>query len=409
MKDRSYGVLGRSVGATAAVVALAATTAFAQGSDGARSTDPVEFAPRVIDADIPGGYAVAAVDVNNDGRLDVIGNTMRVPELAWYENPTWERHVMVDEMPSIVNLAATDLDGDGIPEVAIENAFAMVPANSEGLVWLLRHQGDPRERWREERIDAFSTSHHIAWADIDGDGRKELINGPLIGPLGLGPTYDQDRVPLFWYGQDGWQRQVVADDIGGILHRVRPVDWNGDRREELLTASFDGITLYTAAGGGAGLTWESRRLSPGHEGEAPRLGSSDVALGQLNGQRLLASVEPWHGNEIVAYTEDGTGTWRRRVLFSEMVGGHEVAVGDLDGDGRDDIVAGDRSRDGTGVHVLYAPADAAGQWHHQVLDAGTMSASGCVVADIDGGGRPDIVCIGGATGNIVWYENLGPR
>lgn len=380
--------------------------------------DPVQFQTHVIEPKIPGGYAVLTVDINKDGRLDVIGVSQRVPELAWYENPTWERHVMVDGMAAIVNLAAADLDGDGIPEIAVENQFAMVPARSEGLVWLVRHQGDPRQRWKEERIDQFSTSHHIVWADLDGDGRKELINGPLVGPKGAAPTYDQDKVPLFWYGQGDWQRHTITDSINGILHRVRAVRWDADRREELLTASFEGITLYRSTGSGANLKWTSVVLSPGHnQDKAPRLGTSDVAVGLQKGKRFLAAVEPWHGNEIVVYTEEKPfdsaqgkpGTWTRRVLFSELVEGHEVAVADFDGDGRDDIVAGDRSAKGATVHVLYAPSTPAGEWHHQRLDAGDMAASGCVASDLNGDGRPDIVCIGSATGNIKWYENLGPR
>ncbi len=369
---------------------------------------PVNFNPRVIEAKMPGGYAVLAVDVNKDGKLDVIGVSQRVQELAWYENPTWERHVIAEGMTQTVNLAAADLDGDGIPEIALETGFAMVPANSEGLVWILRHQGDPKGPWKQERIDKFSTSHHIVWADIDGDGKKELINAPLIGAKGLAPTYDQDKAPLFWYGQKDWQRHVIADDIGGIIHRVRAVNWDRDRREQLLVASFEGIALYRAKGSGADLKWERTLLSPGHDQDkAPRLGASDVAVGRLNGRRFLASVEPWHGNEIVAYTENGSGGWTRHVLFNEMVEGHEVAVADFNGDGRDDIVAGDRSAKGAAVHVMYAPEDPTGPWRHEVLDQGTMAASGCVTADLNSDRRPDIVCIGSSTANIKWYENLG--
>ena len=186
---------------------------------------------------------------------------------------------------------------------------------------------------------------------------------------------------------------------------MRPVFWDGDRRSELLTASFDGITLYRASGRGANIKWEARRLAAGHAGKAPRLGASDVAGGHINRKRFLASVEPWHGNEIVVYTENG-GVWQRRVLFDGLLEGHEVAVADFNGDGKDDIVAGDRNTKTTGVHVLYAPTDVTGEWHHQVLDAGRMAASGCVTADINTDRRPDIVCIGSSTANIKWYENV---
>ena len=106
-------------------------------------SDPVKFQTHVIEANIPGGYAVLATDMNKDGRPDVIGMTSRIKELAWYENPSWKRHVMIQDMTGLVNMAAHDIDGDGIPELSIENEFSMVAAKSRGLVWLLQHQGDP--------------------------------------------------------------------------------------------------------------------------------------------------------------------------------------------------------------------------------------------------------------------------
>jgi hypothetical protein len=347
------------------------------------------------------------VDVNRDGKPDVIGVSQRVPELAWYENPTWERHVMADGLAAIVNVAAADIDGDGIPEVAFESGFAMAPASSEGLVWVARHDGDPRGRWKTEQIDKFPTSHHIAWADVDGDGNKELINAPLVGAKSAAPTYDQDKAPLFFYRQGDWKRHTITSDVNGIIHRVRPVFWDGDKREDLLVASFDGITLWRSTGRGSDLKWERQQLSPGRNTDkAPRLGTSDVAVAKINGKRFLASVEPWHGNEVVVYSEQG-GKWNRHVIFNGLTEGHEVAVADLNGDGRDDIVAGDRSGRTPAVHVMYAPADPVGEWQHQVLDEGKMAASGCVTADLNGDRRPDIVCIGASTGNLKWYENAG--
>jgi hypothetical protein len=314
---------------------------------------------------------------------------------------------MAEGLPQIVNVASADLDGDGIPELAIENAFAMSPAASEGIVWVVRHDGDPRQRWKTEQIDKFPTSHHIAWADVDGDGRKELINAPLVGAKSAAPTYDQDKAPLFFYRQTDWKRQTITTDITGIIHRVRPVFWDSDKREDLLVASFDGITLWRSSGRGADLKWDSQQLSPGHNTDkAPRLGASDVRVGKMNGKRFLASVEPWHGNEVVVYTEQG-GKWNRRVIFNGLTEGHEVAVADLNGDGKDDVVAGDRSGKTPAVHVFYAPADPNAEWQHQVLDEGKMSASGCVTADLNADKRADIVCIGASTGNLKWYENAG--
>ena len=367
----------------------------------------VDFQAHDIDANFRGGYAVSVADFNKDGRIDVIANSLQVQEVAWYENPGWQRRVVVAQTPQIVNQAMADIDGDGIPEVAFESAFAMQAANSEGIVWLARHQ-DSGQSWKVEQIDKFPTSHHIVWADLDGDGKPELINAPLLGPKSLAPTYDQDLASVFWYGTKDWKRHLVADNIPGIIHRVRPVQWDGNKRDQLLVASFEGIVLYRANGTGDGMKFEKQLLSPGHPSEkAPRLGASDVAVGKQNAKRFFASVEPWHGNEVVVYN-DANGRWERRVIFDKIASGHEIAVADLNGDGRDDVIANDNNRTSGGVHVFYAPEDpAAGQWLYQKIEE-KLAMNSCVAVDLNADRRADLVCTGNG-GVIRWYENRGPR
>jgi hypothetical protein len=396
----------------AAVLVLTATRTAPRAAAGPAGA--VAFAAHDIDAGFRGGYAVAVADFNKDGKPDVIANSLAVNELAWYENPSWTRHIVVADTAQIVNEAMADIDGDGIPEIAFQSSFAMQPANSAGLNWIARHDGDPRQPWKVEKIDEFPTSHHVAWADLDGDGRKELLNAPLLGSRSAAPTYDQDRASIFWYSPSDWKRHVVATDIPGIIHRVRPVKWNGGSRDRFLVASFEGITLYSAKGAGSAMTFDKQLLSPGHTEKAPRLGASDVALGRQGGRRFLASVEPWHGNEVVVYTER-SGRWERRVIFDKVTAGHEVAVADLNGDGRDDVVANDNGRvtpqnpNATpGVHVFFAPADAtSGDWTYRRIER-TAAMNSCVGADVNGDRRMDLVCTG-AGGVIRWYENRGPE
>jgi hypothetical protein len=393
--------------------AAAVMAPFAGSLRGAAPAGPVDFDAHDVDANFRGGYSVSVADFNKDGKIDVIANSLAAQELAWYENPTWARHVIVAELQQIVNQAMTDIDGDGIPEVAFQSAFAMQAANSAGLNWIARSTGDPRQPWKTEKIDQFPTSHHVAWADLDGDGKKELLNAPLIGEKSLAPTYDQDRASLFWYSPKDWKRHVVTTDIPGIIHRVRPVMWDGNKREQILVASFEGIGLYRASGSGDGMKFEKQLLSAGHVEKAPRLGASDVGVGKQDGKRFFASVEPWHGNEVVVYTEKG-GQWARRVIFDKVGSGHEVVVVDLNGDGRDDVVANDNSRPTPqnpnampgGVHVFFAPADpAAGEWQYRRIED-KLSMNSCVAADVNGDHRPDLVCTG-AGGAIRWYENKG--
>lgn len=400
---RIAGAIVRVAIAAGAVVKLFAAPA----------AGPVKFEAHDIDPKLPGAYAVNTADFNNDGKIDVIANSLGARELAWYENPTWERHVIVSDTMQIVNQAPADINGDGIPELAFQSSFAMQAAKSEGLNWIARSAG-PGQPWKVEKFDAFPTSHHVVWADLDGDGKKELINAPLIGPGSLAPTYDQDKAPVFWYDQGGWKRHTITDSIPGIIHRVRPVKWDSGNREQILVASFEGIVMYRATGSGEAMKFEKVVLSKGHEEKAPRLGASDVGVGVQDGRRFFASVEPWHGNEVVVYTGSGSN-WTRRVIYDKVASGHEIAVIDLNGDGRDDLVANDNARGATqnnpnaptgGVHVFFAPDDAAkGEWTYLRLED-NLGMNSCVGVDINKDKRNDLVC-GGASGVVRWYENKG--
>src|SRR6476620_8139945 len=144
-----------SVIASVAVVTLSGAP-FSLGEPPA-AAGPVKFEAHDIDPKLPGAYAVNLADFNNDGKIDVIANSLGVRELAWYENPTWTRHVIVSDTMQIVNQAPADLNGDGIPEVAFQSSFAMQAAKSEGLNWLARSQG-PGQPWKAEKFDAFPTS-----------------------------------------------------------------------------------------------------------------------------------------------------------------------------------------------------------------------------------------------------------
>lgn len=364
------------------------------------ATAPVRFAEHTIATGLEGGYQVVAVDLNRDGKPDLIAVASDLSELVWFENPGWERHVIAGGLSGLINVASWDMDGDGIPEIVLAHGFAMEAKQSAGIVSLLHHQGDPRRPWSVREIDRLPTAHRLRWADIYGNGKKVLINQPLTGAQAARPE-DHGHTPLVFYRPGEWKRETISEQNEGVAHGVYIVDWDGDGRDQILTASFSGIHRYKLDKEGG---WSRIEITKGDPAPWPKCGSSDVAVGRLHKQRFLAAIEPWHGNKVVIYREQG-GAWQRTVIDESLVDGHVVLTADLDGDGADEVIAGYR---GHGVNVYYALDAAGAQWSKQALDPG-MAAAGCAVADLNGDGRPDIVCIGTSTANLNWYENLGPR
>jgi hypothetical protein len=361
---------------------------------------PPEFRAHTIATDLKGGYQVVACDVNHDGKIDLIALASGMTELVWYENPTWERHVIAGNLKGMINLAAWDIDGDGIPEIVLAHEFSMRAKDSIGIVSVLKHNGDPRQPWTITEIDRLPTSHRLRWADIDGSGKKVVINAPLTGAKAEPPDY-RDRLPLVYYKPGDWKRQTIDDSLQGLAHCITILDWDGDGRDEILSAGFNGIQLYKLDKNGR---WARTEITKGDPSPWPKGGSSDVAVGHAGKNRwFLAAIEPWHGNQVAVYRQQGT-EWHREVIDDTLVDGHTIVTTDLDGDGTDEIVAGFRGK----PQRVYIYKFTGPGWSRYTLDDGDMAAAACAVADLNGDGRPDIVCIGSATHNLKWYENLGP-
>ncbi len=362
---------------------------------------PVRFREHTIATDLKGGYQLVAADLNGDGKPDLIALSSQMTDLVWFENPGWTRHVIASGLPGMINLAVWDTDGDGIPEIVLAYGFTMQAATSKGIVAVLKHNGDPRQPWTVTEIDRLPTSHRIRWADFEGSGHKVAVNAPLIGEKAVAPEY-RDHVPLVFYRPGEWKRTLIGEENEGILHGIAIVDWDGKGRDAILTASFLGIRLYRYGKDGH---WSSTEISKGNPDTWPRSGTSDIAVGHTGKQRFLAAIEPWHGNQVVFYREQ-LNQWHREVIDDSLLDAHTILTADLNGDGRDEIVAGMR---GKPYQVLiYSRADnESRRWSRQVLDNGGMSAASCSAADLNGDHRLDLACIGSATANLKWYENLG--
>jgi hypothetical protein len=378
-------------------------------------------------ARLPGGYKVAVIDIDRDGKPDIVGLATTPSCLAWYKNPTWEKHVLTSAAKEFIDLAPRDVDGDGRIDLAVADDFGMSRTTSGGLVHWLQCPQDPTQEWPIHAIGAEPTSHRLRWADIDGDGRKELVVAPIMGRNAKAPLWDVG-VKLAFYRvpqpptTEPW-KPIVIDDSLTVLHGLCIVDWDHGGRDDILTASFEGVHLYQSQGQGDGspiakkrdwepdkLSWKKIRLGTGEQTDPTKRGSSEVTLGRLgsNEHRFLATIEPWHGDKVVVYTPGPTpeALWQREVIDATFNEGHALICADLDGDHKDEIIAGYRGK-GASLYIYHCQDSVGKKWERIALDEGDMAASGLDVADINGDGRPDIIAVGTATSNIKWYENLG--
>jgi hypothetical protein len=390
----------------AAAVVLAALTV-------AREPAPFpRFEAEEIEKGLGVGYAVLPVDVNGDGRPDLVVVDQR--RVLWYENPTWKRHTIIEGQtaPDNVCVAAFDIDGDGKIDLALGAGWQPFNTKSGGTLQWLRQPGTPDQPWTVHPIGEEPTLHRIRFTDM-GSGKPALLVGPLQGRgcTAKGNWTDGRPVRLLAYRipkdpvRDRWMSEVIDESLH-VLHNFYPFGPQGGRGCDILTASYEGVSLLTRDGG----RWSRRQIGSGNQ-DNPRgsRGSSEVKRGKLrDGTPFVATIEPWHGHQVVVYTppEGGTGLWTRRVLDDRLRWGHAVWCADLDGDGDDELIVGVRdnlsNRPGEryGVRVYKSVRGRWERWERHLVDDGGVAVEDLAVADLDGDGRPD---------NARIYWNRGRR
>ena len=277
------------------------------------------------------------LDVNNDGRPDVITATWFAREIAWWENPgaaggEWPKHVIQKGFPTEFAFLV-DLDNDGKP---LELLPQFGPKKAP-LVWFEIEGGEFVRRAVSER----SYGHGIGAGDVNGDGRTDILTPagwweapenpagegwvhhedfaqfefPHLGFLYVRDINEDDRpdvVTSFAHGygllwlertlEGGWKKHVI-DESWSQAHAVTPADLDGDGREDVVTGKRFHAHNGKDPGGREplGLYWYERRVQAG-----------------------------------------GKVVWKRHVIDygSRAGGGMQIAVADIDGDGDRDVIAG---------------------------------------------------------------------
>lgn len=234
-----------------------------------------------------GAHDVLAADIDRDGRQDIVmmgDERTALGGLVWYRIPDdprkpWQRHAIGPAVHGAISPdGVVDLDGDGDLDVArADTWFENVEGN--GLVW------KPHANIPMGRKGPFGVCVRTAAADIDGDGRQELVV--------CDADIEDSKVAILTNG-DGkgvaWSKQELASSFPfGSLHSLAVADFNNDRRKDILVC-------------------EQEELLP---------------TGRKNPRFVIF--------------ENLGDRFAERIVFDGRLGGHEAVVGDLDRDGDLDI------------------------------------------------------------------------
>ncbi len=366
----------------AAIVVAAGVTAAAPAQ---AATGPAFALAEYLATGSVGTNAVAVADVTGDGRRDIVvgldaaDNTQTSSVLVFaqradrtYGAPT--RITAHGGYNSDVRLAVADIDGDGRTDVAL--------SSSAGVDVLFQRNGR-----LAAPVLVPGSAEDVAVADLTGDGRADLVVSARQGEVRIHPQTATRTFPTYTT-----VRGPVT--LGAPGNQVFAADLNGDARLDL--AQFYGhgtwVRLRQADGSfGPATTYLTAPDSGGH-----RWVSFGAAVGDVTGDGRADLVVSETGNmpnssvQVFAQRAGGLATTPARYPAYDSAAG--LAIGDLTGDGRHDVVVAHHNWLAVSVHPQQADGTLGGYTTNTVVTVGPQEDA-LAVGDVTGDAKPDIVVV----------------
>jgi hypothetical protein len=368
-----------------------------------QAADLPKFRHVTIDADVKVGYGTAIADMNGDKKPDII--LCDAHNIAWYENPSWKKHIIVENLTprDHVCIAVRDIDGDGKAEIAAGaqwNPGETSDTSKSGAVFYLIPPADRTQKWTPVQLEHEPTTHRMRWFATP-TGKFDLVVLPLHGRGNKGGKGNGVRTLAYHKPSDAeakWSTTVI-DDRMHTSHNFEVAQWDKDAANEMLLGGLEGVFLLNPAIHGG---WTRQQISNNPTGEV-RQGAG------ARGEKFIAAIEPMHGNQLSVYTAaKGKKLWDRNVIDDSLDQGHALATGDFLGNGSDQIVVGWRGTRRTGkvgVKLFYPTDKKHTQWKSLLIDDNQMATEDIRVADLNADGKPDLVAAGRASHNLKIYFN----
>ncbi|MBE87743.1 MAG: hypothetical protein CMO69_08420 [Verrucomicrobiales bacterium] len=371
-----------------------------------QSADLPKFRHVTIDDKVKIGYGIAIADMNADKKKDII--LCDANNIAWYENPSWKKHIIVENLTQRdhVCIAVRDIDGDGKAEIAAGaqwNPGETSDESKSGAVFYLIPPLDRTDKWTPFQLQHEPTTHRMRWIETP-NGEFDLVVLPLHGRGNKSNKGRGVRTLAYHKPSDPkqpWKTSLVDGNMHAS-HNFDVTQWDKDPSNELLLGGLEGVFLLQQVKGNK---WIRQQISNNPSGEV-RKGTGS------NGTTFVTAIEPMHGSQLSIYTSSKepakTNQWQRNIIDDTLDQGHALATGDFMSTGDDQIVAGWRGTRRTGkvgIKFYYPSNKDRSKWESIVVDDNQMATEDIRVSDLNNDGKLDIIAAGRASHNLKIYFN----